>query len=262
MAEQTVLSHQSAAAIYGCPLWQTPLNRVHVTRNRRHGGRIKSDVQMHCAPVNEVSVVAGYRLTTPARTVVDLARTLPLESAVIVGDALVSMFGIGPDELAIELERAKFRHGIAHAKRVIARLDGRSESVGESRSRLMLERLGLPCPMSQGNVFEPTGILVGRVDFYYEKPGVLCEFDGRVKYGRLLPPGRSPADAVYREKLREDALRSLGFQVVRWTWEDLSGNQVAPRLTTAINRGTLTTPTGHITPAPPKPARPLKTHPI
>ena len=47
------------------------------------------------------------------------------------------------------------------------------------------------------------------------------EFDGRIKYGRLLKPGQTAADAVYAEKLREDLLRDLGFQVVRWTWIDL-----------------------------------------
>jgi len=47
------------------------------------------------------------------------------------------------------------------------------------------------------------------------------EFDGRVGYGRLVRPGQSPADAVYEEKLREDAIRDTGRQVVRWTWPEL-----------------------------------------
>ena len=47
------------------------------------------------------------------------------------------------------------------------------------------------------------------------------EFDGKVKYGRLLKVGETAGDVVYREKLREDALRDLGWQMVRWTWSDL-----------------------------------------
>ena len=47
------------------------------------------------------------------------------------------------------------------------------------------------------------------------------EFDGRVKYGRLLKPGQSVEQIVDEEKLREDALRDLGWQVVRWVWRDL-----------------------------------------
>jgi hypothetical protein len=44
---------------------------------------------------------------------------------------------------------------------------------------------------------------------------------GRTKYGRSLKPGQDPAEAVYREKLREDELRGEGLTVVRWTWGDL-----------------------------------------
>jgi hypothetical protein len=43
-----------------------------------------------------------------------------------------------------------------------------------------------------------------------------------VTYGRCVPPGRTAADVVVAEKLREDALRAEGLGVVRWTWHDLS----------------------------------------
>jgi len=50
---------------------------------------------------------------------------------------------------------------------------------------------------------------------------VIGEFDGRVKYSKYLRPGQSASDAVVAEKKREDALRSHGWIVVRWTWADL-----------------------------------------
>ena len=49
----------------------------------------------------------------------------------------------------------------------------------------------------------------------------MAGFDGRVKSGWLPRPGETAADAVYAEKLREDVLRDLGWQVVRWTYADL-----------------------------------------
>ena len=50
----------------------------------------------------------------------------------------------------------------------------------------------------------------------------MSEFDGKVKYGRLLRPGESPADAVFREKVREDRLReALQWGMVRLVWADL-----------------------------------------
>ena len=47
------------------------------------------------------------------------------------------------------------------------------------------------------------------------------EFDGLVKYGRMLRPGQDPAEVLVAEKLREDALRDEGLGVVRWIWSDL-----------------------------------------
>jgi len=47
-----------------------------------------------------------------------------------------------------------------------------------------------------------------------------------VKYGRFLRPGETIEEAVLREKQREDAIRDQGWQVVRWTWDDLWTPQV------------------------------------
>ncbi|AFU03538.1 hypothetical protein [Nocardia brasiliensis] len=242
----TAISHQSAAVVYGAPLWRVPLDKVHVTRDRRTGGRVKSDVKIHCVPLDAVAEVDGLLVTTPARTVVDLARTLPFESAVVTGDVLLRDFGLSDDELAVELEQAKSRSGIAAAKRVIAFLDGRTESAGESRSRVLLARSGLPEPTSQGNVFDGDGKFLGRVDFYFEGTGVLCEFDGRVKYGRLLRPGQDAGDVVFAEKVREDAMRACGFQLVRWTWSDLDSDQVAGRVRAALARARRAPADGHV----------------
>jgi hypothetical protein len=59
------------------------------------------------------------------------------------------------------------------------------------------------------------------VDFWWEAQRLAGEFDGLVKYGRLLRPGQTAADAVVAEKLREDGLRDQDVRVVRWIWKDL-----------------------------------------
>ncbi|GAB2708478.1 hypothetical protein [Nocardia thraciensis] len=254
LSTDAILSHQSAAVVYGAPVWVALLDRVTVTRNRRNGGRIKATMKVHCAPVDTVAELDGFVLTTPARTIVDLARTTPFEAAVVAGDALARDYGVPAADLATELELAKRRHGIDAARRVVNFLDPRSESVGESRSRVMLRRLGLPMPQSQGDVYSGGGRMLGRVDFYYGETGVIGEFDGRVKYGRLLRPGEAPGEAVFAEKKREDALRSSGFQVVRWTWDEIPTGEVATRLRAAHTRAQHTRPDGFICQSPlPKP---------
>jgi len=100
-------------------------------------------------------------------------------------------------------------------------LDGRSESAGESVSRVRLLEQGLPAPEPQYTVYDHRGNVVARSDFGWEDRRTVGEFDGKVKYGRLLKPGQSVADVVYAERLREDAIRDQGWQVVRWTWTDL-----------------------------------------
>lgn len=96
----------------------------------------------------------------------------------------------------------------------------RSESVGESRSRALIIREQLPLPDLQATLVAASGTRLGRVDFLVD--GVVGEFDGRVKYGRLVPRGQVPADVLWREKQREDAIRDAGWQVVRWVWDELA----------------------------------------
>jgi hypothetical protein len=240
LAESSVASHASAAVLHGLPLWGLPLNRVHVTKSRTYGGRRTPRLHVHVARLDpdEVVLADGVRVTTAARTVVDLARCLPFEAAVVLGDAALASGITTPEELTDMVRRSARRPGAGRARRAVSFLDGRSESVGESRSRVHLARVGLPPPLPQWEVRDADGVTVGRGDFGWPERKVIGEFDGRAKYGRLLKPGERPADAVYREKLREDALRSLGCTVIRWTWHDLEDLEafaaVARRLRTAL----------------------------
>ncbi len=178
----------------------------------------------------------GLVITSLARTAVDLARTLPYDQAVAVADGSLRA-GADLGDLAECLEQAQRWHGSGQARRAIAVADGRSESVGESFSRIRISSAGLPEPVLQLEVFDDRGALIGRCDFAWPAHRTLGEFDGRIKYGRLRRPGETVEDAVHREKLREDALRDHGWQVVRWTWDDLwRPNVITDRLGRAFTR--------------------------
>jgi len=76
---------------------------------------------------------------------------------------------------------------------------------------------------------------VFEVDFGWPELRTVGEFDGLVKYGRLLKPGQDPADVVVAEKLREDEIRDLDLRVIRWTWADIDHfDPVAERLRRAF----------------------------
>jgi hypothetical protein len=81
------------------------------------------------------------------------------------------------------------------------------------------------------------GDLAGRTDFAWEADRLVGEFDGRIKYGRLLRPGQDPGDAVFEEKRREDLIRDEGWRMVRWVWGDLrTPHRFAARVRRALDR--------------------------
>ncbi len=177
---------------------------------------------MHGAPLSapEIILIDNVPVTSLARTVLDLTRTLPMTQAVVAGDRALAL-GLRREDLDVGLAAMERWPGIRAARRVVEFLDVRSESVGESVSRVRLMEEGLPTPELQRQVLGPAGQLVARVDFLWDEHQTIGEFDGKIKYGRLLKPGRRIEDVIFDEKLREDAVRDLGLQVVRWIWQDL-----------------------------------------
>jgi hypothetical protein len=218
-----VVSHQSAAVLLGMPLWGVPLDRVHITRRPRAANDTGRLLRCHVARLrdDEVVDVEGVPVTGPVRTALDLARSLPHEAAVVALDAALRRKALDHDVLRSRLLDIAGTPGSRSAARAVAFADGRSESVGESRSRVVLCRWKLPPSALQFEIGDGKGGLLARTDFAWEEHRLVGEFDGRVKYGRLLRPGEDPGDAVFREKVREDAIRDEGWGVVRWTWSDL-----------------------------------------
>jgi hypothetical protein len=236
----SVVCSVSAAAMHGLPLWRVRLDRVHVLRRPPSAGNGSRRLHVHIARVSdaELTLVGGVAVTDLTRTVVDVARAVPFESAVIVADRALRTRGTSKERLEECLGRMGPVPGSRAAARVLAFADALSESVGESRSRVLMHRLALPVPDLQVRVLRDDRSEIGRCDFGWETHRTLGEFDGRIKYGRLLRPGQAPGDAVFEEKRREDELRDHRWQVARWTWADLDRPQVVDaRIRRAFARG-------------------------
>ena len=222
-----VVSHMSAAVLHGLPIWRHQLDRVQMIRDRNGGGRSRRHVVIRGMPLapEDVEIVDGLATTTLARTVVDLACQLPMRRSVAVGDAALRTIeetDPGRDlraELAEVLDRAARRPGVPTARRAVAFLDPRSESPGESYSRVVMHERGLPRPELQYEIFDDNGLLVARCDFAWPDRRTVGEFDGLVKYSGQF--GANTNEVVVTEKRREDAIRSYGWQVARWIWADL-----------------------------------------
>lgn len=238
-----VLSHVSAAVWHGLDVpWGMIDGRVHVTRGST-GGSIRDRLATHTGrmPDDHWTVVDGMRVTTVARTVVDLARVSSTRDAVALCDHALRQHG--GEDLRAELERIVHRsgrrRGVNQARWVVGFADARAESGGESACRVVLASLGVPAPELQFEVRTVGGVLIGRTDFAWPQFATVGEFDGKVKYLRLpLAQGEDPGRVVFREKRREDQLRAVDWQVVRWTWKELDDPVAMKRsLVTAFERG-------------------------
>jgi hypothetical protein len=231
------VSHQSAALLHGLPVPVREPGVVTVTWTRRYGGRIDRHVHLRVAPLQAAEIVDidGIRTTSMARTVVDVARSQPFGDGVVVADAALRS-GLTAADLMAAVDEGGHRPGGRRARRVAAFADAASENGGESRSRITLALAGLPKPELQQEIYDPSGRFIARVDFLWRRQRTVGEFDGDVKYSGGLG-GIPPHEVVINEKRREDELRDLGWQVVRWVWRDLERPAlIAARITRAFAR--------------------------
>lgn len=224
LGDRVTLSHTSALLAHGIAVWGADLTNVHVTRLDGASGRQEGDVTHHEGVLRDGDVIekGGMLTTTGARAVVEAGTVLSVESGMVSMDSALHLQLATPEELDAELAFMGRWPFTQHLQLVRRLADGRAESPGESRSRYLFWQRGLPAPDLQVEVRDENGVLIGITDFGWRKHRVFGEFDGRVKYGRLLKPGQEPGDVVFAEKRREDRIREItGFTVVRLTWTDL-----------------------------------------
>jgi hypothetical protein len=187
----------------------------------------------YCLKPNVESVAYGeFHCISRIRTTIDIMLTARLTEALVVADGLariLSREGKLPSHAnllaipAIADGIANHPHASARirAERAAALASPLAESVGESYSRAAFEILGFEQPVLQHAFYDKEGF-IGRADCWWPKHRVVGEFDGKAKYVDAAVRGPiSPEDAVYREKLREDRIRRLGFGFVRWGWADV-----------------------------------------
>jgi hypothetical protein len=213
MDGDAVLSHQSATLLHGLPIWGLDYEQVHVTRST---GRARSErsVQVHRSALGpeDVCEVRGLRLTTVARAFAETTCTSSYEVGVSLADAALRAGLVTKDELIETTNRLRFRPGSPAARAAAEFADGRSESVGETRLRVLMANQGLPRPELQVEIRDAEGRLLGRVDFLVEQ-ALVVELDGAGKYA-------SKKDLV-AEKWREDRIREQGYAFIRVGWPDL-----------------------------------------
>lgn len=234
-----VFSHTAAAELWGCPMLRADTQIVHANQPGK-ARKTTARTQIHRVAVPDDHVVElpnGLLVTSRAWTALQVAATLPLPNALLPLDHLLGQLNADPegdpaataarDELLELLPR-----GTRGRIRAVANLrlaDARSGSAGESLSRGQMVLLSIPRPDLQ--VAFPRGDMPGEdiVDFDWPELGRAGEFDGRVKVlDERMTGGRSAADVVWDEKVREDRVRRHRPGIARWGWDvAMSRNRLA-----------------------------------
>ena len=215
------LTGASAAALHGFALYQQDLSIVHILRLDQGASRRKALTNHHIVIKDldfELGQYDGILAVSAARAVWEVACRSTMEAGVVTADSALRK----APELANEVEELHesfaYFPGSRQGRITIGFADGRSDSPGESVTRVQFHRYGIPIPELQYDVIDHQGNLLGTSDFYWKQHRHLGEFEGKIKYEKLLRAGETPSDCVFREKRREDAMRADLRGMTRFTW--------------------------------------------
>lgn len=175
----------------------------------------------------------GYLVDPLELALIDTASRLPFADAIVILDAALAgsclQRAVSREQVAAWECWLPSRRKRSLWQRAMDFADPRSESPGESFSRVRIHELGFAPPSLQRTLR-----LEGkdyRLDFEWKDLGIVGEFDGRVKYFDAEGlTGADAASAVYQEKIREDVIRQSGRTVVRWGWDALKDLAILERL--------------------------------
>jgi len=210
------VSHRSAALLHNIDLVGGPLADVTITtwaggrRGRRHGVHTYA-----CTLPAAHTRQFGIPVTTAARTVVDLARSLPFAEGVVAADSALRQGLTTAVELWQVAGQCRLQRGGDQADRVVHFADGRAESPLESLARVVFDEGGLPPPELQVTITGADNQLIGRVDFLWRKYRTIVEVDGAAKYEQ--DPHRARTE-LWRDK----AFQRAGYQVLHFNWREIT----------------------------------------
>jgi very-short-patch-repair endonuclease len=221
-----VLSHRTAAAVHGIGVSGTSVDvSTPVRRQSAKGIRVHA---RHRLDRVDVETVDGIPVTTVARTLVDLAGTVPRDRlSKAINEAEVRRI---LDIRAVEdaRERARNRRGDGHAalRAALVEMADRgptlTKSQLEARFLALLDAHRLPRPRVNASVgpYE--------VDALWPERRVAVELDGWTYHGTRR--------AFQRDRTKSNALTAEGYRVFRYTYQDVADRpaEVAAELRSVV----------------------------
>jgi len=211
-----VLSHRDAAALIG--LRPTARAAFEVTVPAR-GRRGRPGIDVHCVRAlhpDDVTTVDGIPCTAWPRTVLDCADVLPPRAVERLLDAAVELRLYDERLLHALVARSPGRLASAVLRDVLA-----AHTAGTTLTRSALEEAFLALCARHGLPRPEVDVPLGRytADFLFRDARLVVECDGHAYHAS---PG-----AMRRDRRRDLALQAGGWDVVRLTWEQVTGDPAA-----------------------------------
>lgn len=218
-----VVSHESAGKTHGLEPLHVSQPSVTVSHRSTHEF---PDVIVHQSTdlLEEHTVeIDAMRVTTPERTIIDLAHVVPrgrLDR--IIDNALAAQVVDLDDLLTLHHTLARRgKPGVKVLREILTAKTGDPEASStelEARLRKLLRRAGLPEPVAEFKApwLKPIN---GRVDLAYPGHRLVIEADSR-RWHALH-------DAFEEDRRRDNAAQLAGWRVLRFTWRMINDDPVA-----------------------------------
>jgi putative AbiEi antitoxin of type IV toxin-antitoxin system/uncharacterized protein DUF559 len=191
-----LLSHRSAGALYGLIRHQSPID-VTAPTNHAHKG-----ITVHRSGTAERTVHYGIPVTTPARTLMDLADLLDATSLTrAVNEARLRRL-LTDHDLTTLIDRSPGRNTTA-----LRPIHGPTRSVFEDAFLAFVDRHGLPRPEVNQRIHGY------EVDMLWRPQRLIAELDGRAYHEH----------AFEHDRERDAHLLAHGLRTIRVTWQRMTG---------------------------------------
>jgi very-short-patch-repair endonuclease len=215
--ENAVLSHESAAAVWG--LTSSP-SFVALTMIGRHARR-QPNLHVHevsVLDIRDVGLRHGLPVTAPARTLIDCATSPHIDRMLNEARALKR---VSDTEIQEAIARCPGRKGTGPMRRLLAaeQAPGYTQSEAERRLKRVIKDAGIEWP-----VFNQP-LLGYRPDALWPRQKVILEVDGYGFHGHR--------QAFERDRARDARLIAAGYVVIRVTWRQLTEKPSAVAATIA-----------------------------
>jgi len=214
LPEGAVFSGHTAGWLHGLDV--DPFDPTEVTVPA--GSRVtrRAGLSLRRSASIESAIAQGLPVTSRVRTVVDLARRLPMVEAVTILDMALHRRLVRISALQGWAGANPGKRGVAALRRALELAEPAAESPMETRLRLLLILAGLPKPRVQAALRDRSGAFLARPDLYYPIHRLAIEYDGATH-----------KDSITGDNRRQNRILDAGHKILRFTAGDVLGNPSA-----------------------------------